>query len=262
MEAHVQIANAGQAGSPSEPTRTRRLKRTLPVALAALVLAPGVLLAAPLRQALDNLVVATTASKVMLDLEPLMDEGRVHRRAESHRHIADGEGGGGGVARPPVLTEARQSAREGLLKLADFQATVASQGTDGALVGDEQDDGALMAAGGRRSSDMASDASAIGGAAPIRASSAYGGGFGSGLGGGGGVGARAGALADGSPAGPGGSISGSDDATPALTPLSNGLSALSAAPEPAAWMSLILGFGLTGAMMRRRHSLAGVATQR
>lgn len=265
MEAHVQIATAAKAGPPPEASRRLRLKRTLPMALAALVLVPSVLFAAPLKAAFDNLLVATE-NKVALDGQPLGEDGSLLRRAASHRGPAGGEGGGVAPGRPLVLVAARRSTHDGLLKLADFQSTMASQGAD-TVLGDDASDGDLMTATHRAAADMASVSSDIG-PAQIRAASGRGGGFGSGLGGGdGGIGAQAG-RPGGAPdaagaAGPGGSTAGlGDDGAAGLSPLGSGLSTLSAAPEPAAWVSLILGFGLTGAVLRRRRRDARPAAQR
>ncbi|MGZ3377146.1 MAG: DnaJ domain-containing protein [Phenylobacterium sp.] len=86
------------------------------------------------------------------------------------------------------------------------------------------------------------------------------GGFGGFGGGGGAAGAQAGTPPGG--ADPAGSALGPDSPAGHLPQLGNGLGALSAAPEPAAWVSLILGFGLTGAVLRRRRSEAPGASQR
>jgi hypothetical protein len=76
-----------------------------------------------------------------------------------------------------------------------------------------------------------------------------GGGFGGGMGGG--------APLAGSPG-----ASGLGQSTPEPDPLTDKLAQLgdkagapSAAPEPAVWVNLILGFGLTGAMLRKRRGL-------
>ncbi|MGZ6014466.1 MAG: PEPxxWA-CTERM sorting domain-containing protein, partial [Phenylobacterium sp.] len=145
-----------------------------------------------------------------------------------------------------------------LLRLADFETSVAG-GSDAAAATLSGDDGeyALMASAQAQSlDDMTSGPAAIGGGARGAGS---GGGFG-GFGGGGAAGAQAGTPPGG--ADPAGSALGPDSPAGHLPQLGNGLGALSAAPEPAAWVSLILGFGLTGAVLRRRRSEAPGASQR
>jgi hypothetical protein len=148
-----------------------------------------------------------------------------------------------------------RSAREGLLKLTDMAAATSDSPDETAatLAGDDGDDTLMAAAGSQSFANAISGSNDVGGMARGGASSGSGwGGFG-GIGDGGSAGAQAGATTGGSSLAaltPGPDAVTSD---PSLLGVSPG--GLSAAPEPAVWVSLILGFSLTGAMLRKRRQL-------
>ncbi|MGZ6038462.1 MAG: PEPxxWA-CTERM sorting domain-containing protein [Phenylobacterium sp.] len=259
MERHIQSATGPQAGSPQRSPETGRRKPGLPVFLAVLVLAPGVLLAAPLRQAFSQFMVTASDSKTTPSFEQVLDEGRARRHAQSRRPVSGVAGAGGRAALARSVVATAQPGRDGLLRLADFETGVAG-GSDAAaatLSGDDGEDALMASAQAQSLDDTTSGPAVIGGGARGAGS---GGGFGGFGGGGGAAGAQAGTPPGG--ADPAGSALGPDSPAGHLPQLGNGLGALSAAPEPAAWVSLILGFGLTGAVLRRRRSEAPGASQR
>ncbi|WP_324364726.1 PEPxxWA-CTERM sorting domain-containing protein [Phenylobacterium sp.] len=217
--------------------------------LAAAVVAPGALLAAPLQQAFSNFMVGIETSKVMPDTESAGGEGRRVRYGASHRHQADSAGGGG--AHPRMIATARLSAGEGLLKLTDLQTDVLNTSLAGAttLVGDDDGDGLMSKSQARPIMEETSSASATVGRS---SGGGFGGGFGGGSSGGGSGGGAPGAESSGS-AGLGGSAAGPDTPTDDPSLLGDAPAAPSAAPEPAAWVSLILGFGLVGSVLRARR---------
>jgi uncharacterized membrane protein YgcG len=257
MDPQLQITTGSQTGSPDEAPEFGPRRRMLPVVLAVVVLAPGVLLAAPLKHAFANFMVGANPDATAVDEEPVGDGGGAHRRADAlHRHAAGSTGAGRATHVPAA---ASPWARVGMLKLADLQTDIlnSSDDADATLVGDGGGDDLMSKRRDPISADLTSGSFVMSG-------HSQGGGFGGGLdagGGGGGSGGRA-APARSETAGLGNSTPGPDTLTDDPSLLGTAPGALSGAPEPAAWISLILGFGLTGAVLRRRTGQAGISAQR
>ena len=255
METPVQTAAGAEAGLPPEGPMRRRLKRAAPVVLAALVLAPGVLLAEPLQQAFANwVIVADAPTPATAGFEG--EGGAPSLRRDSYRPHRDAASAVGRTTRGAVAVAPPCDLP--FLKLADLQEALPSGGADQtATLGDDdglgvQTQAHTSAGDGLMAGQTMGDGRSLGGG--VFGSGGFGGGLASGgMGGGGGPGAAGspGPLASSTQAaGPdaGTSLFGLDPSQ-----LANAPDALSAVPEPTTWVSMILGFGLIGAARRRRR---------
>ena len=254
MKTPVQTAAGAEAGLPPEGPARRRLKRAAPVVLAALVLAPGVLLAEPLTQAFANWVIVDDApTPVTAAFEGEVGAPSIPR--DSYRPHRDAASAVARATRGAVAVAVAPPRDLPFLKLADLQEALPSGGADQtATLGD--DDGLGVQTQAHTSAgDGLMAGQAMGGGLSLGGGAFRSGGFGGGMGmgGGGGPGAAgsSGPLASSTQAaGPdvGTSLFGVDPSQ-----LANAPDALSAVPEPTAWVSMILGFGLIGAALRRRR---------
>jgi hypothetical protein len=265
MDTHVDMAPGREAGSEPEGPAQPRLRYVVPAIVAALVLAPGIILGAPIKHAFSNFVTGLQNGDAPDEIEAVDSSLWLDVKAENPADLFIRIVGGARAIPVSWSVPLAAPGSPGFLRVADAQADDATFEDASAALADMQAETSgtpptpaveTQASGG--SSSLGGPGSGFGGRFNSGSSGFSGAGIGGG-GGGDGGGSSAGGGGGGSSAGGVDSsladaVASTDGSDPDGSLLDASASAVAGVPEPSSWAILILGFGGAGAMVRRRRA--------